>query len=111
MRVKFTALILGSALGLSAANAGTLEITECSLSDFAYTYSVENGATGIIQLGSITDENVTLEPSIVDTGNGSNTHDLTDDMPDGNVYVTLVDSDEITTRICSDEAAPNGQAQ
>ena len=111
MRVKFTALILGSALGLSAANAGTLEITECSLSDFAYTYSVENGATGIIQLGSITDENVTLEPSMVDTGNGSNTHDLTDDMPDGNVYVTLVDSDEITTRICSDEAAPNGQAQ
>ena len=111
MRAKFTALILGSALGLSAANAGTLEITECSLSDFAYTYSVENGATGIIQLGSITDENVTLEPSTVDTGNGSNTHDLSDDMPDGNVYVTLVDSDEIITRICSDSSAEEASDQ
>ena len=102
MRPKFTALILTSALGLSAANAGTLEITECSLADFAYTYSVENGATGIIQLGSISDENVTLEPSTVDSGNGSNTHDLTDDLPDGNVFVTLVDGDEITTRICEE---------
>ena len=111
MRVKFTTLILVSALGFSAANAGTMEITECSLSDFAYTYSVENGATGIIQLGSITDENVTLEPSTVDAGNGSNTHDLSDDMPDGNVYVTLIDGDEITTRLCSDEAALDGEAQ
>lgn len=104
MRPKFTALILTSALGLSAANAGTLEITECSLADFAYTYSVENGATGIIQLGSISDENVTLEPSTVDSGNGSNTHDLTDDLPDANVFVTLVDGDEITTRICQESA-------
>ena len=111
MRTKFTALILGSALGLSAANAGTLEITECSLTDFAYTYSVDNGATGIIQLGSISDENVTLEPSTVDSGNGSNTHDLSDDMPDGNVYVTLVDGDEITTRICSDSSAEEASDQ
>ena len=111
MRAKFTALILTSALGLSAANAGTLEITECSLTDFAYTYSVENGATAIIQLGSISDENVTLEPSTVDSGNGSNTHDLTDDMPDGNVYVTLVDGDEITTRICSDDNAEEASSQ
>lgn len=111
MRNKFTALILASALGMSAANAGTLEITECSLADFAYTYSVVNSEEGIIQLGSISDENVTLEPSPVDAGNGSNTHDLTDDMPDGNVYVTLVDGDEITTRICSDEAAPDGEEQ
>ena len=110
MRTKFTALILGSALGLSAANAGTLEITECSLTDFAYTYSVDNGATGIIQLGSISDENVTLEPSTVDSGNGSNTHDLTDDMPDGNVYVSLVDGDEITTRLCSEpEPEPSSE--
>jgi hypothetical protein len=110
MRAKFTALIFGSVLGLSAANAGTLEITECSLADFAYTYSVENGATGIIQLGSISDENVTLEPSTVDSGNGSNTHDLTDDMPDGNVYVSLVDGDEITTRLCSEpEPEPSSE--
>lgn len=110
MRAKFTALIFGSVLGLSAANAGTLEITECSLADFAYTYSVENGATGIIQLGSISDENVALEPSTVDSGNGSNTHDLTDDMPDGNVYVSLVDGDEITTRVCSEpEPEPSSE--
>ncbi|MGB2564421.1 MAG: hypothetical protein ACPIGE_06265 [Parvibaculales bacterium] len=96
---------------MSAANAGTLEITECSLTDFAYTYSVENGATAIIQLGSISDENVTLEPSTVDSGNGSNTHDLSDDMPDGNVYVTLVDGDEITTRICSDANAEEASGQ
>ena len=101
MRAKDTLLILASAFGLSAANAGTLEITECSLADFAYTYSVENSETGIIQVGSINDEIVILEPSTVDAGNGSNSHDLTDDMPDGNVYVTLVDGDEITTRICS----------
>ena len=111
MRAKYTLLILASAFGLSAGNAGTLEITECSLTDFAYTYSVENSETGIIQMGSITDENVTLEPSTVDTGNGSNTHDLTDDMPDGNVYVTLVDGDEITTRICSDSGAKEASSQ
>lgn len=111
MRAKFTALILGSALGLSAANAGTLEITECSLTDFAYTYSVENGETGIIQIGSISDENVTLEPSTVDSGSGSNTHDLSDDMPDGNIYATLVDGDEITTRICSDDNAEEASSQ
>ena len=111
MRAKYTLLILASAFGLSAANAGTLEITECSLTDIAYTYSVENSETGIIQMGSITDENVTLEPSTVDTGNGSNTHDLTDDMPDGNVYVTLVDGDEITTRICSDSGAKEASSQ
>lgn len=111
MRVKFTALILGSALGLNTATAGTLEITNCSLADFAYTYSVDNSEAGIIQIGSITDENVTIEPSTVDGGNGSNTHDLSDEMPDGNVYVTLVDGDEISTRICSDENADQPLSQ
>ena len=53
MRAKDTLLILASAFGLSAANAGTLEITECSLADFAYTYSVENSETGIIQVLSL----------------------------------------------------------
>ncbi|NBR50981.1 MAG: hypothetical protein EBT87_04385 [Alphaproteobacteria bacterium] len=62
-------------------------------------------------MGSISDENVTLEPSTVDSGNGSNTHDLSDDMPDGNVYVTLVDGDEITTRICSDANAEEASGQ
>ena len=111
MRVKFTALILGSALALNTATAGTLEITNCSLADFAYTYSVDNSEAGIIQIGSITDENVTIEPSAVDGGNGSNTHDLSDEMPDGNVYVTLVDGDEISTRICSDENAEQPLSQ
>ncbi|MEL0150283.1 MAG: hypothetical protein ACPHS9_04675 [Parvibaculales bacterium] len=54
---------------------------------------------------------MTLEPSTVDSGNGSNTHDLSDDMPDGNVYVTLVDGDEITTRICSDANAEEASGQ
>ena len=111
MTFKFIALVLGAALGLNAATAGTLEITECSLADFAYTYSVDNSEAGTIQIGSITDENVTLEPSTVDSGNGSNTHDLTDDVPDGNVYVTLVDGDEITTRICSDSSAEEASDQ
>ncbi len=111
MRAKFTALIFGSALGLSAANAGTLQITESTQTDNPNTYTLENPPTAIIQLGSISDENVTLEPSTVDSGNGSNTHDLTDDMPDGNVYVTLVDGDEITTRICSDDNAEEASSQ
>jgi hypothetical protein len=111
MTFKFTALILGSALALNAATAGTLEITNCSLADFAYTYSVDNSEAGTIQIGSITDENVTIEPSTVDGGNGSNTHDLSDEMPDGNVYVTLVDGDEISTRICSDENAEQPLSQ
>ena len=111
MRVKFATLILGSALVVNMATAGTLEITNCSLADFAYTYSVENSEAGIIQIGSITDENVSIEPSAVDAGNGSNTHDLSDEMPDGNIYVTLVDGDEITTRICSDENAEQPLSQ
>jgi hypothetical protein len=32
-------------------------------------------------------------------------------MPDGNIYVTLIDGDEITTRLCSDDATPDGEAQ
>ena len=28
-----------------------------------------------------------------------------------NIYVTLIDGDEITTRLCSDEAAPDGEEQ
>ena len=111
MRVKFATLILGSALGVNMATAGTLEITNCSLADFAYTYSVENSEAGIIQIGSIADENVAIEPSTVDAGNGSNTHDLSDEMPDGNIYVTLVDGDEISTRICSDENAEQPLSQ
>ena len=111
MRVKFASLILGSALVVNMATAGTLEITNCSLADFAYTYSVENSEAGIIQIGSITDENVSIEPSAVDAGNGSNTHDLSDEMPDGNIYVTLVDGDEISTRICSDENAEQPLSQ
>ena len=111
MRVKFATLILGSALVVNMATAGTLEITNCSLADFAYTYSVENSEAGIIQIGSITDENVSIEPSAVDARNGSNTHDLSDEMPDGNIYVTLVDGDEISTRICSDENAEQPLSQ
>ena len=61
MRVKITALILGSALGLNTAAAGTLEITNCSLADFAYTYSVENSEAGIIQIGIFTIRETAVE--------------------------------------------------
>ena len=36
----------------------------------------------------------------MDIGTGSDEYDLTDDLPDANVFEYLVDGDEITTRIC-----------
>ena len=104
MKTKNVVVVIGSVFALNAANAGSLEITNCSLSEFSYTYAVENGETGTIQMGSLTDDNISLEPSIVDIGTGSDEYDLTDDLPDANVFVTLVDGDEITTRICSEAA-------
>ena len=55
-------------------------------------------------MGSLSDENISLEPSVVDMGPGSDEYDLTDVLPDANVFVTLVDGDEITTRICQESA-------
>lgn len=102
--MKISALLLGSALSIGVANSGTLEIKDCSLGNFTYDYSVTNGDNGVLQLGSLTDENISLSPSTVDAGSGSNEHDLTDDMPDSNVFVTLIDGDEIITRLCQTEA-------
>ena len=104
MKAKYLVMLIGSAFALNTANAGSLEITNCSLSEFSYTYAVENEETGTIQMGSLSDENISLEPSVVDMGPGSDEYDLTDDLPDGNVFVTLVDGDEITTRICQESA-------
>ena len=104
MKAKYLVMLIGSAFALNTANAGSLEITNCSLSEFSYTYAVENGETGTIQMGSLSDENISLEPSVVDIGTGSDEYDLTDDLPDANVFVTLVDGDEITTRICQESS-------
>ena len=111
MRLQLTALLVGSALGLSGAQAGSLDITNCDLAEFSYNYTVANTDFGVLQIGSLTDEATNLAPSTVDIGTATNEHDFTDEMPDGNVYVTLIDGDEITTRLCSDEAALDGEAQ
>ena len=102
MKTKSLVILMSSVFAFNAANAGSLEITNCSLSEFSYTYAVENGETGTIQMGSLNEESISLEPSVVDKGTGSDEYDLTDDLPDGNVFVTLVDGDEITTRICEE---------
>ncbi len=111
MKIKYGMLVVGSFFAINSANAGSVEITNCSLSEFSYSYNVENGETGIIQVGSIYDEAISLSPNTVEAGSGADEYDLTDEMPDSNVYVTLIDGDEITTRLCSDEAAPDSEAQ
>jgi ABC-type transport system substrate-binding protein len=105
MRVKLTALLIGSALGLTAAQAGSLDITNCDLAEFSYRYTVANADFGVVQIGSLSDETINLAPSTVDNGTATNEHDFTDEMPDRNIFVTLIDGDEITTRICSDGSA------
>lgn len=111
MRVQLTAILVGSALGLSGAQAGSLDITNCDLAEFSYRFTVANADFGFLQIGSLTDEDVNLAPSPVENGTAENEHDFTDDMPDGNIFVTLVDGDEVTTRICSDTASFDGVAQ
>ena len=105
MRVKLTALLISSALGLNAAQAGSLEITNCDLAEFSYSYAVANADFGVLQIGSLSDESINLPPSTVDNGTATNEHDFTDEMPDRNIFVTLIDGDEITTRLCSDASA------
>lgn len=102
MNIKNIVVLMSTVFVLNAANAGSLEITNCSLSEFSYTYAVENDEIGTIQMGSLNDESISLEPSVVDKGTGSDEYDLTDDLPDANIFVTLVDGDEITTRICEE---------
>ena len=102
MKIKYGLLVVGSFFVLNSANAGSVEITNCSLSEFSYSYNVDNGETGIIQVGSIHDDTISLSPSTVGAGVGADEYDLTDEMPDGNIYVTLIDGDEITTRLCSE---------
>lgn len=102
MKAKNIVILIGSVFTLNAANAGSLEITNCSLSELSYSYSVENGETGTIQMGSLSDDSISLEPSVVDKGMGSDEYDLSDILPDSNLFVTLVDGDEITTRICAE---------
>ena len=111
MKIKYGLMVVGSFFVLNSANAGSVEITNCSLSEFSYSYNVENGEAGIIQVGSIHDDTISLSPSTVGAGAGADEYDLSDEMPDGNIYVTLIDGDEITTRLCSDESAPDGEAQ
>ena len=111
MKIKYGTLVVGAFFVINSANAGSVEITNCSLSEFSYSYNVENGETGIIQVGSIHDDTISLSPNTVGAGAGADEYDLTDEMPDSNIYVTLIDGDEITTRLCSDEAAPDGEAQ
>ncbi len=111
MKIKYGILVIGAFFFINSANAGSVEITNCSLSEFSYSYNVENGETGVIQVGSITDDAISLSPNTVNAGAGADVYDLTEEMPDSNVYVTLIDDDEITTRLCSDEAAPDGKAQ
>ena len=111
MKIKYGLMVVGSFFVLNSANAGSVEITNCSLSEFSYSYNVENGEAGIIQVGSIHDDTISLSPSTVGAGAGADEYDLSDEMPDGNIYVTLIDGDEITTRLCSDEAAPDSEAQ
>lgn len=111
MKIKYGMLVVGAFFAINSANAGSVEITNCSLSEFSYSYNVENAETGVIQVGSIHDDTFSLSPITVGAGAGSDEYDLTDGMPDGNVYVTLIDGDEITTRLCADDATPDGQAQ
>lgn len=111
MKIKYGLMVVGSFFVLNSANAGSVEITNCSLSEFSYSYNVENGEAGIIQVGSIHDDTISLSPNTVGAGAGVDEYDLTEEMPDGNIYVTLIDGDEITTRLCSDEAAPDSEAQ
>ena len=102
MKIKYGMLVVGAFFVINSANAGSVEITNCSLSEFSYSYNVENGETGIIQVGSIHDDTVSLSPNTVDAGAGVDEYDLTEEMPDSNIYVTLIDGDEITTRLCSE---------
>ena len=110
MKIKYGMLLVGSFFVLNSANAGSVEITNCSLSEFSYSYNVENGEAGIIQVGSIHDDTISLSPSTVGAGAGADEYDLSDEMPDGNIYVTLIDGDEITTRLCSEpEPEPSSE--
>jgi hypothetical protein len=110
MKIKYGLMVVGSFFVLNSANAGSVEITNCSLSEFSYSYNVENGEAGIIQVGSIHDDTISLSPSTVGAGAGADEYDLSDEMPDGNIYVTLIDGDEITTRLCSEpEPEPSSE--
>lgn len=111
MKIKYGMLVVSAFFAINSANAGSVEITNCSLSEFSYSYNVENEETGVIQVGSTYDDTSSLTPITVDAGAGSDEYDLTERMPDGNIYVTLIDGDEITTRLCSDDATPDGEAQ
>jgi hypothetical protein len=101
MKKHISAIAVSLMLATGAANSGTLEITNCDLSTFSYNYTVNNAQSGILQIGSLSDDTISLAPNTVDAGSSEIEHDLSDEMPDNNVYVTLVDGDEITTRLCS----------
>lgn len=101
MKKHMSAIAVSLMLSAGVANGGSLEITNCDLASFAYKYSITNAQTGVLQIGSLTDDTINLSPNTVDAGSSDIEHDLSDEMPDGNVYVTLVDGDEITTRLCS----------
>ena len=110
MKIKYGMLLVGSFFVLNSANAGGVEITKCALAECSYSYNVENGEAGIIQVGSMHDDTISLSPSTVGAGAGADEYDLTDEMPDGNIYVTLIDGDEITTRLCSEpEPEPSSE--
>ena len=110
MKIKYGLLVVGSFFVLNSANAGSVDITNCSLSEFSYSYTVQNSESAVIQVGSITDDTISLSPNTVGAGAGTDEYDLTDEMPDSNVYVTLIDGDEITTRLCSEpEPEPSSE--
>ena len=46
MKTKSLVILMSSVFAFNAANAGSLEITNCSLSEFSYTYAVETAKPG-----------------------------------------------------------------